>query len=138
MKVNQGGTAATGKVTHAVFGEWAYDGVNTPWCTDSITLSGVETHANSGVEVTCKRCLKVVPTYGKELRDLAFEMTQLYRAGFDTGPQWLVKARSLFASVDGVAGMPAIQVARIVLSGNRESSEAGSQGRATLSQAKES
>lgn len=120
MKVNQGGTAATGKVTHAVFGEWAYDGVNTPWCTDSITLSGVETHANSGVEVTCKRCLKVVPTYGKELRDLAFEMTQLYRAGFDTGPQWLVKARSLFASVDGVAGMPAIQVARIVLSGNKE------------------
>ena len=120
MKVNQGGTAATGKVTHAVFGEWAYDGANVPWCTDSIALTGVETHAASDVEVTCKRCIKVVPTYPKETRDLAFEMTQLYRAGFDTGPQWLVKARSLFASVDGVAGMSAIRVARIVLSGNKE------------------
>lgn len=120
MKVNQGGTTVTGKVTHAVFGEWTYDGVNIPWCTDSITLSGVETHTNSDVEVTCKRCIKVVPTYSKELRNLAFEMTQLYRAGFDTGPQWLVLARSLFASVDGVAGMTAIQVARIVLSGNKE------------------
>ncbi len=120
MKVNQGGTTATGKVTHAVFGEWVYDGTNVPWCTSSITRSGVETHTNSDVEVTCKRCIKVVPTYPKETRDLAFEMTQLYRAGFDTGPQWLVKARSLFDSVDGVAGMTAIQVARIVLSGNKE------------------
>lgn len=120
MKVNQGGTTVTGKVTHAVFGEWTHTGVNTPWCSDSITLSGVETHTNSDVEVTCKRCIKVVPTYPKETRNLAFEMTQLYRAGFDTGPQWLVKARSLFASVDGVAGMTAIQVARIVLSGNKE------------------
>lgn len=119
MKVNQGGTAATGKVTHAVFGEWKYDGTNVPWCS-TIILSGVETHASSDVEVTCKRCIKVVPAYPKETRDLAFEVTQLYRAGFDTGPQWLVLARSLFASMDGMAGMTAIQVARIVLSGNKE------------------
>lgn len=120
MKVNQGGTTVTGKVTHAVFGEWTYVGVNTPWCSDSITLSGVETHTNSDVEVTCKRCLKVVPTYSKELRNLAFEVKQLYRAGFNTGPHWLVKAWSLFASVDGAAGMTAISLARIVLSGNKE------------------
>lgn len=120
MKVNQGGTTVTGKVTHAVFGEWTYDGVNTPWCSGSITLSGVETHASSDAEVTCKRCIKVVPTYPKETRDLAFEVTQLYRAGFDTGPQWLVKARSLFDLVEGTKGFTAIQVARIVLSGNKE------------------
>lgn len=120
MKVNQGGTTVTGKVTHAVFGEWEYGGINTPWCTYSIELSGVETHANSDVEVTCKRCIKVVPTYGKELRNLAFEMTRLYRAGFNTSPQWLVLARAVFGSVDGVVGMTAIQVARIVLSGNKE------------------
>lgn len=120
MKVNQGGTTATGRVTHAVLGEWSYDGTNVPWCTDSLTLSGVETHMNSDVEVTCKNCMRVVPTYSKELRNLAFEMTQLYRAGFDTGPHWLVKARSLFAGVSGVSGMRAIDVARIVLSGNKE------------------
>lgn len=120
MKVNQGGTTVTGKVTHAVFGEWTYDGTNVPWCSTSITLSGVETHTNSDVEVTCKNCIKVTPTYGKELRNLAFEMTQLYRAGFDTGPQWLVKSRSLFDGVSGVTGMRAIDVARIVLSGNKE------------------
>lgn len=120
MKVNQGGTTATGKVTHAVFGEWTYDGINTPWCSGSIILSGVEQHTSSDVEVTCKTCIKVTPTYGKELRDLAFEMTQLYRRRFDTGPQWLVKSRSLFSGVTNTAGLTAIQLARIVLSGNKE------------------
>lgn len=121
MKVNQGGTTATGKVTHAVFGEWAYDGVNIPWCTGSIALSGVETHTNSDVEVTCKRCLKVVPTYGKESRDLAFEVAQLYRFGFTSGPHWQVVTRSLLRSLGDTTGMGSvIDIARIVLSGNKE------------------
>lgn len=121
MKVNQGGTTATGKVTHAVFGEWAYDGINIPWCTGSIALTGVETHANSDVEVTCKRCLKVVPTYGKELRNLAFEVTQLYRHGFTEGAIWFLTTRSLLQSLGDTTGMgSAINIARIVLSGNKE------------------
>lgn len=120
MKVNQGGTTSTGKVTHAVFGEWTYHGANAPWCSRSMILSGVETHTNSDVEVTCKRCIKVVPTYDNKLRNLAFEMTQLWRHGFDKGPQWLVKTRSLFGSVENTTGLPAIEVARIVLSGNKE------------------
>lgn len=121
MKVNQGGTTATGKVTHAVFGEWEYDGLNIPWCSGSITLTGVETHSNSDVEVTCKRCIKVVPTYGKELRNLAFEVTQLYRHGFTNGANWWITGRALIDSLGDTTGMgPAINIARIVLSGNKE------------------
>lgn len=120
MRVNQGGTTTTGKVVHAVFGEWSYDGANIPWCTGSITLSGVRTYANSDVEVTCKRCIKTVVTYDTELRNLAFEVVQLYRYGFSTGPQWLVKSQALFRALSDTAGLTAIQVARIVLSGNKE------------------
>ena len=120
MKVNQGGTTVTGKVTHAVLGEWKYDGTNVPWCSISINLSGVETHTNSGVEVTCKNCIRVTPAYGKELRNLAFEVTQLYRHGFDSGLNWRIKAKALFDGVSGVVGMRAIDVAHIVLSGNKE------------------
>lgn len=121
MRVNQGGTTTTGKVVHAVFGEWSYTGVNTPWCSESITLSGVRTYANSDVEVTCKRCLKMVPTYGTELRNLAFEVTRLYRHGFTSDASWFLATRALLQGLGDTTGMGSIiSIARIVLSGNKE------------------
>lgn len=115
MKVTVGGHTRTGRVVHAIFGQWSYSGGNTSWC--GVELSGNDHRMNGDVEVTCKRCVKVTPKFTPKERDIAFEVSQAYRAGFDhpSNPAWVMRTRALFDAVPGWKGSAA-WVAGIILS----------------------
>lgn len=80
MKLNQGGTTTSGKVVHAVYGEWSYTSPNRSWC--GRLLGSTQSRMVGHVEVTCKSCVRVTPTFDQRIRDTAFELLRSHRLGF--------------------------------------------------------
>lgn len=116
MKVTMGGHAASGRVSHAIFGAWTYSGVNKSWC--GVTLSGNDHKTVGDVEVTCKRCVRIVPTFTTAQRNTAFELLQAWEAGFDFGVSWTVRHQAVLDVVPSWEGS-GITLARIILSGGK-------------------
>lgn len=116
MKVSMGGHTRTGKVIHSLYGEWTYGTANESWC--GVTLSGNDHKAVEDVEVTCKRCLKVTPTFTTTERNTAHELLTAYRAGFDTGPAWYVRQDAVLRLVPGWTGGPVL-LAKVILNAGK-------------------
>lgn len=116
MKVNMGGHTRTGKVIHSLYGEWSYSSANESWC--GVTLSGNDQMAVSDIEVTCKRCIKVTPVYGTDVRDAAHELLVAYHAGFDTGPAWRMRQNALLRLLPDWDG-GAVLLAKLILSAGK-------------------
>jgi hypothetical protein len=116
MKVTMGGHTASGRVSHAVFGEWTYSGENESWC--GVTLSGNDHKMVGDVEVTCKRCIKQTPTFTTEQRNIAFEYLTAWRAGFDDGMAHQIRTKAVLDLWPGWPGGVA-DLARVILSGGK-------------------
>ena len=116
MKVTMVGHTATSDVKHAVHGEWTYSGTNMSWC--GTRLTGCEYRDLSTVEVTCNRCVKVVPEYPQEFRDLAHAIIVAWRWNQDKSPSDLMNRRELLSHFPKWSGT-VVDLAKIVLSGSR-------------------
>ena len=110
MRVNMGGHAENGKKVHAVMGEWSYTSDNSAWC--GVALTGNDHMMIGYVEVTCKRCQKVTPTYSQELRDAAWEYITRWRAGFDASLERAFLSRAFPGSK-----LTYLELSQIILSG---------------------
>lgn len=114
VTVSQGGRAATGKVVHAVYGEWSYTSGNRSWC--GVALSGVESRSMGNVRVTCGNCARVVPFLDRYVMDVAFDVLRRHRLGFRVlGARTL---RDLFPGWD----LPVAEMAGVILSARRNPS----------------
>lgn len=116
MKVSMGGHAVTGRVVHSVFGEWTYGGDNKSWC--GVALSGNDHKSVGDIEVTCKRCVKQTPTFTTDERNVAFELLQAWRAGFDGNAAWGIRSKMVLDIIPGWKGL-IVDAARIILSGGK-------------------